>query len=140
MVLVPRVPVALLVRANRAAGAIRSRRSAAGQVLQAVARSVTAEQAAILRFLAVGKLAAECSADGRALVVGGKRYEVTARELLEAAAQAPLRLKKSMTINDVAFDPKQLVSIAIATAPFSAFENASVRLETIEVRPSPPAS
>jgi hypothetical protein len=74
-------------------------------------------QAVILRLIAFRKLATVRNAGGWSLTIEAKQYAVTERALFEAAAQAPLRMPRSMLMKDLAFRPNELLAIALASAP-----------------------
>ena len=119
MALVPRVLTDLLIRASDSIGG-----SAALQpdALDKAAAGFgdhgpDQAQAVILRLIALGKIARERRPSGWSLDIRGKNYELTDRALLEAAAQAPLRMPKSMLTKDLAFQPRELLLIALAAAP-----------------------
>jgi len=57
------------------------------------------------------------SAGGWSLALAGKNYTVTERALFEAAAQAPLRMPRSMLMKDLAYQPHELLAIALTSAP-----------------------
>jgi hypothetical protein len=119
MALVPRVPTDLLLRAHGAIGttALQPDTLDAATAGFAHRRGPDQAQAVILRLIAFRKLAAVCNAGGWSLTIEGKNYAVTERALFEAAAQAPLRMPRSMLMKDLAFRPYELLAIALASAP-----------------------
>jgi hypothetical protein len=74
-------------------------------------------QAVILRLIALRKIAKQRRASGWSLATDGKSYVLTNRALFEAAAQAPLRMPKSLLMKDLAFHQNELLAIALTAAP-----------------------
>jgi hypothetical protein len=119
MPLVPRVPTDLLIRAHGPVGSAPLQPDR----LDAAAAAFTQRggpdraQAVILRLIAFKKIAAERRPNGWSLMLDGKPCALTDRALFEAAAQAPLRLPRSMLMKDLTFVGKELLAIALASAP-----------------------
>jgi hypothetical protein len=129
MTLVPRVPADLLLRAHGAIGTTALQPDTLDAATAAFAHHGGPDQAqaVILRLIAFRKLATVRNAGGWSLAIEAKHYEakqyeakhyaVTERALFEAAAQAPLRMPRSMLMKDLAFRPYELLAIALASAP-----------------------
>jgi hypothetical protein len=116
MALVPRVLTELLIRASDSIGSAALQPDALDDAAAGFADPDQA-QAVILRLIALGKIARERRASGWSLDMRGKNYALTDRALFEAAAQAPLRVPKSMLMKDLAFHQSELLVIALAAAP-----------------------
>jgi hypothetical protein len=117
MALVPRVLTDLLIRASDSIGSAALQPDALDDAAAGFANGPDQAQAVILRLIALAKITRQRRASGWSLDIRGKQYALTNRALLEAAAQAPLRMPKSMLTKDLEFHPTELLVIALAAAP-----------------------
>lgn len=119
MVLVPRVPTDLLIRAHAAVGPTTLQSDTLNAATAALAHPAGPDpaQAIVLRLIAFRKVATSRVPSGWSVAIDGKTYAVTDRALFEAVAQAPLRAPKSMLMKDLAFRSHELWSIALTSAP-----------------------
>lgn len=115
MALVPRVPTDSLIRASDAIGSATLQPDG----LDALAGQNPADQAPalILRLIAFSKIEKERRPSGWSIIINDKSYALTSRALFEAAAQAPLRMPKSLLAKDLAFRQSELFAIALTSAP-----------------------
>src|SRR5262245_48983560 len=113
MPLIPRVPTDLLIRAHGQIGSSAFQPDSLDAAAAAFAQRGGPDQAqaVILRLIAFRKIAADRRPSGWSLVIDGKACMLTERALFEAAAQAPLRMPKSMLMKDLAFQHRELLSI-----------------------------
>ena len=119
MALVPRVPADVLIRAHAAIGSTALQPDTLDAATAALAHRGGPDQAqaVILRLIAFRKLATARVAGGWSLAINGKNYPLTDRALFEAAAQAPLRMPRSLLMKDLAFRHYELLAIALASVP-----------------------
>jgi hypothetical protein len=118
MTLVPRVLTDLMIRANDSIGSAALHPDALDKAAAGFGgHGPDQAQAVILRLIALDKIEKERRAGGWSLDIRGKNYALTDRALLEAAAQAPLRMPKSLLMKDLAFQQSELLVIALAATP-----------------------
>ena len=107
----------LLIKANSKAAADHQQHEAAdvtASVLIALGGNHTVDEMAAVtyRLMALAKVARSSDAEQHTLNVDGKEYTLVDELLFRAAAKAPLKFPE--TIDDMAFEANELLTIALA--------------------------
>jgi hypothetical protein len=114
---IPKVSADLLIQANDAVGAAPNNDPSIA-IIKALSNRYQAGEvyAACVRLMALTKLIKPRGAKQWILEVRGQKYALIDRALFQAASQASLRATRDTPMTNIAFDPDELLNLALGAA------------------------